>query len=75
MSYSGTQDSGTLSRSVTVGMLDVTGGSIIPGLASPSRIANLRVQVNAISQHVTFFWTAPGDQRDHGRRKILFTNS
>ena len=65
MPYTGTVQAGVLSRSVTVGILDVTGGPTIRGLVPPSRVGDLRVQINTATQHTTFLWTAPGEERDH----------
>lgn len=69
--YSTSRPTGHLSRTVTVGVVDLVGGEQSLAHIPPSRIADLRAEVNAAVQQVTFFWTAPGDRRDHGTGQVL----
>lgn len=64
--YATTRPTGQLSRTVTVGLIDLIGGERSLSHIPPSRIGNLRAVINAPAQQITFYWTAPGDQRDHG---------
>ncbi|RXG61148.1 hypothetical protein Avbf_07597, partial [Armadillidium vulgare] len=65
--YSRTIDAGFLSRSVSVGILDLVGEHASLGIVPPSRVGDLRVTVNYAALHASFSWSAPGDQKDHGR--------
>ncbi|XP_076042659.1 calcium-activated chloride channel regulator 1-like [Oratosquilla oratoria] len=64
--YTNTQLTGKLSRAVSVGVIDVVGTTVSPGMTPPSRVADLRAEVNVATLQVTFYWTAPGAYRDHG---------
>ena len=69
--YATTRPTGQLSRTVTVGVMDLMGGDRSLSHIPPSRIGNLRAVVNSPAQQITFYWTAPGDQRDHGTGESL----
>ncbi|XP_045617959.1 calcium-activated chloride channel regulator 1 [Procambarus clarkii] len=64
--YTTGRPTGNLYRIVTVGVLDLEGGEHSLHHIPPSRIADLRAEVNAGAQQVKFYWTAPGDRFDHG---------
>lgn len=49
-----------------MGVVDLVGGEQSLVHLPPSRVGDLRAEVNAAMQQVTFFWTAPGERRDHG---------
>ncbi|XP_045130523.1 calcium-activated chloride channel regulator 2-like [Portunus trituberculatus] len=74
--YATTRPTGQLSRTVTVGLIDLIGGERSLSHIPPSRIGNLRAVINAPARQITFYWTAPGDQRDHGtamRYEVTFS--
>ncbi|XP_066984278.1 calcium-activated chloride channel regulator 1-like [Macrobrachium rosenbergii] len=65
--YTTGRPTGQLSRTLTVGVIDIVGGkhSSIFSIP-PSRIGDFRAEINPSAQHITFYWTAPGSNRDHG---------
>ncbi|CAL4183763.1 unnamed protein product, partial [Meganyctiphanes norvegica] len=70
--YTSSRPTGMVSRTLTVGILDLVGASYRPASvfshvqAPPSKIGNFQAEVNAQGQHVTFTWEAPGNIRDYG---------
>ncbi|KAK7024522.1 hypothetical protein SK128_010206 [Halocaridina rubra] len=64
--YSTSRPTGRLSRTVTVGIIDIVGGEGSLSHIPPSRIGDFRAEINIAHQYVTFYWTEPGSNRDHG---------
>lgn len=67
--HSRTVNTGRLSRTASIGLLDVLERSSHGDEIPPSRVGDFRVQVNPAALHASFSWTAPGNQRDQGRGK------
>ncbi|XP_053629799.2 calcium-activated chloride channel regulator 1 [Cherax quadricarinatus] len=76
--YTSTLPIGNLFRSVTVGVIDLEGGQHSLAHIPPSRIGDLRAEVNVAAQKVTFYWTAPGDRLDHDQAmkyEVIFSRN
>ncbi|ROT68760.1 hypothetical protein C7M84_013083 [Penaeus vannamei] len=64
--YTTGRETGHLSRTVTVGLVDIVGGGKNLSHVPPSRISDFRAEINPASQQITFTWTSPGEWRDYG---------
>ncbi|XP_069992255.1 calcium-activated chloride channel regulator 1 [Penaeus vannamei] len=64
--YTTGRETGHLSRTVTVGLVDIVGGGKNLTHVPPSRISDFRAEINPASQQITFTWTSPGEWRDYG---------
>ncbi|KAK3856626.1 hypothetical protein Pcinc_037065 [Petrolisthes cinctipes] len=64
--YNTGRPTGSLYRTNTVGLVDLKGGEHSLSHLPPSRVGDFRAEINPAVRQVTFYWTAPGDRRDHG---------